>query len=33
MYQRLTMTNGLSAAHRALSIMFDLPKEKKAKKK
>lgn len=33
MYQRLMMTNGLTTAHRALSIMFDLPKEKKAKNK
>jgi len=32
MYQRLMMTNGLSAAHRGLAIMFDLPKEAKKKK-
>lgn len=33
MYDRLMKTTGLSAAHRKLSIMFDLPKEKKPPKK
>lgn len=33
MYDRLMKTAGITAAHRKLSIMFDLPKEKKGKKK
>lgn len=33
LHEQLIRTNGLSNAHRRLSIMFDLPKEPKRKKK